>query len=82
MSVLLKWDSAKAFKQHLGEMRLFRQSHPSESAVRALTYQHLPALYVLEPLKDTGGTKLPIDKEGWLRFIPLQKVKKWAFSRN
>jgi len=77
MSVLLKWDNVEAFKQHLEEMRLFRCSHPSESALRARIYKHMPALHVVEPVKDTGGTECLLDKEGWLRLIPLQKVKRW-----
>jgi len=82
MSVLLKWDNAESFKQHLEEMRLFRKSHPSESALRASVYKHLPALYIQHPGRDLGGANRPIDKEGWLWIIPLQKVGKWALSRN
>ena len=63
MKVLLKWDSAEAFRQHLEEMRLFRKSHPSESALRARNYINMPALYVLEPVRDTGGTKCLFNKE-------------------
>ena len=77
MSVLLKWDNVEAFKQHLEEMRLFRKSHPSESALRACNYINMPALYVQDFLPETGGTNRAIDKEGWLRLIPLQKVKRW-----
>ena len=82
MSVLLKWDNAESFKQHLEEMRLFRRSHPSESALQARIYKHMPALHVVEPVRDTGGTKRLRDEEHWPWLIPLQKVKKWTFSRN
>jgi len=82
MSVLLKWDNAKAFKQHLEEMRLFRRSHPSESVLRARVYEHMPVLYVQHPIRDSGGTNHAVDEEGWRWLIPLQEAGKWAFLRN
>jgi hypothetical protein len=82
MKVLLKWDNAEAFKQHLEEMRQFRQSHPSESALRARSYGHMPALYVLEPVKDTGGSNCSIERGAQRWLVPFWKVGKWRFSLN
>ena len=54
MVTALMWTDAKSFKQHLSDMRIFRQSHEINLTGKAAPLKDVPALQITQPARETG----------------------------
>jgi len=76
------WKNSEAFKEHVEQMRMFRQSHHSDSEVRVAFLKSMPSLYLLHPMRETGGARVLTSTMDWSALVPIGKVRPARFSQN
>ena len=76
------WKNSEAFKKHVEQMRMFRQSHPDNLEVRVALLENMPAVYILYPVRETGGSRGSTSTMDWSALVPIGKVTARGFSSN
>ena len=67
----LVWNDAKSFKQHLEDMRMFRQSHRGELEGKRACLKHLPIPGDVYPQSSTGGARFLITARDKSVIVPM-----------
>ena len=79
MIMALVWNDAKSFKQHLEDMRMFRQTHHSDLEGRFAPLKDMPTLRNIHPPNKTGEARGFISARGKAVLVPIREI---ALPRN
>jgi hypothetical protein len=82
MVIALVWNNAKSFKQHLEQMRMFRQSHQSNLKGRFTPLKNMPTSCDIHPPSQTGGASGFISVRGKLVIVPIWEIVLPRNSQN
>lgn len=80
--MILVWNNIESFRQHLEDMRQFRQSHNRELAASLKALKNLPVQYAVIPAQETGLIKSLTDNKGNLIIVPIWQVNPDKGSQN
>lgn len=80
--MILIWNNINSFRQHLEEMRLFRESHIDEPMETAKEFKNMPILHDVKPPHETGLVKSLTDEKSRLAFVPIPKITLHRGSQN
>ena len=80
--MILVWNSVKSFKQHLEEMRHFRQSHNGASEEEIKMIKVVPMPFDVTIPRETGLIKCFCDSRGKLILVPIWEIKVPKGSQN
>lgn len=80
--MILVWNDTNAFREHLEDMRQFRQSHDSFMAMSLKALKNLPVQYAVKPPSETGLIKSLTNNKGNLIIVPIWKVNPVKGSQN
>ena len=71
-----------SFLKHNQQMRSFRTSHSTWTAIK-LAYLNMTVPYsVGRNLTEAGGSAAPVDEDYWLTLVPMQEVAARRFVFN
>ena len=82
MVIALVWNNAKSFKQHLEQMRMFRQSHHNNLESRFTQLKNMPTSYKAHPPRQTGGAHGFINARGKSVIVPIWEIVLPKNSQN
>jgi hypothetical protein len=82
MVIALVWNNAKSFKQHLDQMRTFRQSHHGDLEGRFTQIESMPTSYDVQPPQQTGGASGFIGVRGKSVVVPIWEIELPSNSQN
>jgi hypothetical protein len=71
--MLLTWNNTKSFKQHLAEMKSFRQTHTSPKEM-ARMFKNMPVMYKVNPLPEQDFYDSLTNDQEKLRSIPIWDI--------
>ena len=80
--MILVWNDAKSFKQHLEYMRAFRRSHRSDLDGRFTPLKDMPIPCDILPPSKTGGARGFISASGKSILIPVREIVLSRDSQN
>lgn len=79
MVIALVWNNPQSFKQHLEQMRMFRQSHHSNLESRFTQIKNMPTSRDIQPPRQTVGASGFISVRGKSAIVPIWEI---VLSRN
>ena len=82
MVIALVWNDAKSFRQHLEDMRMFRQSHQSNLESRFTLLKDMPTPCDIHPQSKTGGARGLISARGKSILVPIWEIVLPRNSQN
>jgi len=82
MVIALVWNNAKSFKQHLEQMRMFRQSHHGNLEGRFTQIKNMPTSCDIHPPRQTGGASGFIGVRGKSVIVPIWEIELPRNSQN
>jgi len=71
------WKNSEAFKEHVEQMRMFRQIHTNDLGVRVSRRDLINSMWpliVTNTTRDTGGSRRHFNAEEWPGLAPIRKV--------
>jgi hypothetical protein len=77
--MILVWNNTDTFKQHLEEMKTFRQAHNKRQAEQVKNMSILPNA---KPPRETGLVKSITNSRGKVIFAPIWKIVLSKGSNN
>jgi len=80
--MVLVWNDAKSFKQHLEHMRTFRQSHHSFLESEFALLKDMPTSDDIHPPSEAGGARDSISLNGEPSLVPIYEVGLPGNSQN
>lgn len=80
------WKDLEAFKGHVEQMTMFRQTHPNNllgvRVSRRDLINSMWPLLVTDTMRETGGSTGPARMMDWSVFVPMGEVTTRRFSSN
>jgi len=79
------WKNMEAFRKHVEQMRMFRQTHPNNLGVRVSRRDLINTMWpllVTNTTRDTGGSRRHFNAEEWPGLAPIRKVPLPGGSQN
>ncbi len=77
--MILVWNNMQSFKQHLEDMKTFRQTHQTRQTEQI---KDMPILINVKPPQETGLIKNITDNKGKVIFVPMWKMTLARGSNN
>jgi hypothetical protein len=69
------WKSVRSFKQHVADMKLFRQKHEDIANSRNSMIGNMPLRGDIEPVYSRGGSKIIITTRRKTKLVPIWKIE-------
>jgi hypothetical protein len=69
--MILTWNNKNSFKQHLDEMKTFRETHKNQQTEQL---NDMPLLVAVKPPQETGLIKSLTDDNENVIFITMKKI--------
>jgi hypothetical protein len=82
MVTALVWHDAKSFRQHLEDMRIFRQSHPCNLKNGLTPLKNMPTSCDIHPPRQAGGAHGFISVRGKPVIVPIWEIVLPRNSQN
>ena len=80
--MILVWDNAQAFRQHVEDMKTFRQSHSDIARSELSLFKGKPPSYDVRFPCNTGGSSQLIKTGGKTIIVPIWKIVLSQGSQN
>lgn len=77
--MILVWNNVKTFKQHIEDMKNFREAHTNRQTEQI---KDMPELYLVKPPRETGLVNSLTDKKGKVIFVPIWKMSPARGTNN
>jgi hypothetical protein len=74
-AMILVWQNMGSFKQHLEDMRFFRQSHDNGPTENLKIIKDMPVLCDIKLPTETGLIKSITNNKGKVIFVPIWEIK-------
>ena len=82
MAIALVWNDAKSFKQHIEQMRMFRQSHHCNLEDSFNLLKNMPSTLDSHSPRKTGGARDFISARGKPTLVPIWEIVPSRGSQN
>ena len=82
MVTIMVWNDAKSFRQHLEDMRVFRQSHHCNPGGGYIVPKDMPTACDIHPPRKTGRARGFISVRGNLALVPMWEIVPPGNSQN
>ena len=82
METMLVWNSAKAFQQHIADMKVFNQSHHNNPVAKPDIPNTMPTSYKCHPPCKTGAGTGFVSNKGKMTIVPIWDIELPRGSQN
>ena len=69
------WKSVRSFKQHVSDMKLFRQKHEDLPCSQVYMVGNMPLQDGIDPSYTLGGSKVIINTRPKTKLVPLWNIE-------
>jgi len=75
MEIILVWNNARSFQQHVADMKQFSQEHKNSPANEFYMLKDMPLPDSFQPVNTQGGGKILISPKRKCTLVPLWEVE-------
>ena len=75
MEIILVWNNARSFRQHVADMKQFNQEHKNNPTNKFHMLNDMPLPSNFQPVNTQGGGKIIISPKRKCTLVPLWEVE-------
>lgn len=75
MALILVWNNARSFQQHVADMKQFKREHKENPAEEPRMLKNMPLPGNIQPANTRGGQKILISPKRKSALVPLWEVE-------